>query len=277
MDAEVSGGEVTSCTVVERVAHIVIERPEKRNAMSWTVLRRLAGHAREVAEDPQVRAVVVAGRGQHFSAGLDLVDLAALTGGDLDEARIAEAQGVFTAFEELDVPVLAAIDGVCLGAGLQFALACHLRAVTPEASLSVLEPRWGLVPDLGATSRLPWLIGPGRALELMLTVRRVDAAEALRVGLAEIALAPGDCLSAAHEIAARFAAGPDVLGALPRLVREARTASREAALRAEARAQLRALASGDLEASLRAAAEGRPSAFGDAAGTSVRPGARVEP
>jgi len=262
MGAAVRAEDVTSCVVVERVAHVVIERPAKRNAMSRTVLKRLEEHAREIADDGQVRAVVVAGRGEHFSAGLDLADLAGLVTAELDEAGVEEVQAVFTAFEELDVPVLAAIDGVCLGAGLQLAIACHVRAVTPSASLSVLEPRWGLVPDLGATSRLPRLVGAGRALEMMLTSRRVDASEALRIGLAEVELQPGDALSHAHEIAARWAAGPSVLGALPRLVREALHASREDAMRAEARAQLRALATGELAAMLSAAAAHPPTVGG---------------
>jgi len=258
-----SDDAVTSCSVVERVAHVVIERPDKRNAMSRAVLRGLAAHAQEVAADPDVRAVVVAGRGEHFSAGLDLADLAGLVTAGLDVEDVAEVQAVFTAFEELDVPVLAAIDGVCLGAGLQLAIACHVRAVTTRAGFAVLEPRWGLVPDLGATSRLPRLVGVGRATELMLSARRVDAAEALRVGLAEIALPEGDVLAAAHEIAARWAAGPTVLGALPRLVREGAGSTRARAMAAEARAQLDALASGDLAAALSAALAG-PSGDGAA-------------
>ncbi len=260
MGAQVESEDLTSCVTVERVAHVVIERPGKRNAMSRAVLRRLETHAREIADDGHVRAVVVAGRGEHFSAGLDLADLAGLATGDLDEQGVDEVQAVFTAFEELDVPVLAAVDGVCLGAGLQLAIACHLRAVTPSASLSILEPRWGLVPDLGATSRLPRLVGAGRALEMMLTSRRVDGSEALRIGLAEIELAPGDALAQAHEVAVRWAAGPAVLGALPRLVREALNATREDAMRAEARAQLQALATGDLRAALAAAAAADPAA-----------------
>ena len=256
---------MTELVVEERVAHVVIDRPEKRNAMSRAVLERLRAHAAEVAARivaREVGAVVVSGRGEHFSAGLDLSDLAGLVTADLDEAGVAEVQGVFTAFEELDAPVLAAIDGVCLGAGLQLAIACHVRGVTERASLAVLEPRWGLVPDLGASWRLPRLVGQGRATELMLSARRVDAAEALRVGLAEIELPGADARAAAHEVAARWAAGPEVLGMLPRLVREAGGVDRAEALGAEARLQLRMLAGGDVEESLRAAAEGRAPDYG---------------
>lgn len=257
--------ELTSLTVVERVAHVVVERPEKRNAMSRAVLDGLLARAEAVADlvaAEQVGAVVVAGRGGTFSAGLDLADLAALTVGPLDEDDVARVQAVFTAFEELDAPVLAAVDGVCLGAGLQLAIACHVRGVTSRASLAVLEPRWGLVPDLGASWRLPRLIGQGRATELMLTARRIDAEEALRIGLAEIRLVGEDALGAGHEIAARWAAGPEVLRHLPRLVREAAGPDRDRALLGEARLQLRMLAGGDVTEAVRAAVDGREPRYG---------------
>jgi enoyl-CoA hydratase/carnithine racemase len=257
--------QVTSLEIVERVAHVVIERPEKRNAMSRAVLSGLHGHARHIAgsiASHEVGAVIVAGRGEHLSAGLDLADLAGLASEQLTADDVAAVQAVLTAFEELDVPVIAAIDGVCLGAGLQLVLACHVRAVTPRASLAVMEPRWGLVPDLGASWRLPRLVGLGRATELMLSARRVDAAEALAIGLAEVPLPEGDALSSAHELAARWAGGPDVLRHLPRLARESFAKGRDEALAAEGRLQLRMLSGGDVAEAIRAAAEGREPRFG---------------
>ncbi len=255
----------TRLIVTERVAHVVIDRAEKRNAMSRTMLDRLVSHAAELSElaaSGAVGAVVVAGQGGHFSAGLDLADLAGLTATPLSLDDVARAQAVFTAYEELDVPVLAAIDGVCLGAGLQLAIACHVRGVTERASLAVMEPRWGLVPDLGASWRLPRLVGQGRAIEMMLSARRVDADEAMACGLAEIRLEGEDALSAGHEIAVRWADGPEVLAHLPRLVREAGGGVREVALDAEARLQLRMLAGGDVSEAVRAAVEDRPPRFG---------------
>lgn len=255
---------VTSLTFVERVAHVVIERPAKRNAMSRPVLDALLDHARAIGElvaSGEVGAVVVAGRGETFSAGLDLADLASLAVGPPEAAEIGRIQAVMTAYEELDVPVLAAIDGVCLGAGLQLAIACHVRAVTDRASLGILEPRWGLVPDLGASWRLPRLVGQGRATALMLEARRIDAREAVAIGLADFTIG-GDALTAGHELAARWAAGPEVLRHLPRLVRESAGGDRDAALQAEARLQVRMLAGGDVQEALRAAGEGRSPEFG---------------
>ena len=245
--------EPTRYEVVEGVAHVVVARPAKRNALDRTVLARLAAHAAEVDDDPAVGAVVVSGEGGHLSAGLDLADLAGLATEPPTEADVAAVQAVFTAFEELDVPVLAAVEGVCLGGGLQLALACHLRGVAPGARMAVLEPRWGLVPDLGATWRLPRLVGAGRATELILSGREVGAEEALAIGLAEVPLPAEGPVQAAHGLAARLAAGPTALRLVPRLVREAVGAPRASALAAEARAQLRALASGDLAAAVAAA------------------------
>jgi len=258
-------GPLVRLAVEERVAHVTIERPAKRNALTRVMLGRLAEHAAAIGElvrSSQVGAVVVSGRGGDFSAGLDLADLAALTTEQLDEEDVARAQAALTAYEELDVPVLAAIDGVCLGAGLQLALACHVRGVTERATLAVLEPRWGLAPDLGATWRLPRLVGQGRATELMLSARRVAAPEALSIGLAELPLAGADARAAGHEVAVRWACGPEVLRHLPRLVREAATLDRATALAAEARSQSRALAGGDVTEAFRAAGEGREPRFG---------------
>jgi len=257
---EPTGGIGASLTVEERVAHVVIERPRKRNAMGFDVLEELRARAEEVAvlvAAGEVGAVLVAGRDGHFSAGLDLADLAGLAGATLAEEDVARVQAVMDAFEDLDAPVLAAIDGVCLGAGLQLALACHVRAATVRASLAVMEPRWGLVPDLGASWRLPRLVGQGRATELILSARRIDGEEAMRIGLVEILLDGDDAIPAAHEHAVRWAGGPEVVRHLPRLVREAVDASRATALRAEARLQLRMLAGGDVAEAVRAASEGR--------------------
>lgn len=246
----------TRYRVVERVAHVTIDRPTKRNALSRAVLDRLAEHAAEAAEDPGVGALVLSGADGHLSAGLDLADLAGLATAEPTEEDVAAVQSVLTAYEELDVPTIAVVEGVCLGGGLQLALACHLRGVAPGARMAVLEPRWGLVPDLGATWRLPRLLGVGRATELILTGREVGAEEALRIGLAEVSLPAVGAVEAAHALAARLAAGPAALRLVPRLVREAAAAPREVALAAEARAQLRALASGDLAAAVIAAGRG---------------------
>jgi enoyl-CoA hydratase/carnithine racemase len=253
--------DVVSYEVVDRVAHVTIERPDKRNAMSLEVFAQLAERAAEAAADPEVGAVVVAGRGGVFSSGLDVSVFGTLSQGGVDGSFIAGLQAAFTAYEELDVPTIAAIEGYCFGGGIQLAAACHLRAVAPDAELSVMESRWGLVPDLGGTWRLPRLVGLGRATELTLTARRVGADEARAIGLAELALPADGAQDAAHELAARLAAGPGAVRRAPRLLRENLGRDRTAALAAEREVQLACLTGPDVTEAIMAQLEGRTPRF----------------
>jgi enoyl-CoA hydratase/carnithine racemase len=252
--------EVVGYEVVDRVAHVTIERPEKRNAMTLDVFAQLTERAARAAADPDVGAVVVAGRGGVFSSGLDLSVFATLSD-RVDDGVIAELQAAFTAYEDLDVPTIAAIEGYCFGGGIQLAAACHLRAVAPDAQLCVLEATWGLVPDLGGTWRLPRLVGLGRATELTVTARRVPADEALAIGLAEIALPAEGAQAAAHELAARLAAGPGAVRRAPRLLRENLGRDRAAALAAEREVQLACLAGPDVTEAVTARFQGRDPRF----------------
>jgi enoyl-CoA hydratase/carnithine racemase len=257
MDVDV----VVGYEVVDRVAHVTIERPDKRNAMSLAVFAQLAEHAARAGADPQVGAVVVAGRGGVFSSGIDVSVFATMAEQGPDDEFIARLQSAFTAYEDLEVPTIAAIEGYCFGGGIQLAAACHLRAVAPSAELAVLESRWGLVPDLGGTWRLPRLVGLGRATELTLTARRVGAEEALAIGLAEVALPADEPLEAAHELAARLAAGPGALRRAPGLLRANVGRERDAALAAERATQLACLAGPDAREAMVAGFEGRQPSF----------------
>jgi enoyl-CoA hydratase/carnithine racemase len=252
--------DVVSYEVVEGVAHVTIERPEVRNAMNLAVFDQLGERAAEAAADDAVGAVLVTGRGGVFSSGLD-VSVFGEFSGDLGEEFIARLQGSFTAYEELDKPTVAGIEGYCFGGGIQLAAACHLRAVAPDAQLSVLERRWGLIPDLGGSWRLPRLVGLGRATEMTLTARRVGAEEALAVGLAELRLDGEDPRAAAHEVAARLAAGPGAVRRAPRLLRENLGRDRDAALAAEAQTQLQCLSGPDFTEAVTAGLEGREPRF----------------
>jgi enoyl-CoA hydratase/carnithine racemase len=268
-------GQVVSLEVVDRVAHVRLERPEKRNAMSLEVFDQLTERAAELAELPEVGAVVVAGAGGVFSAGIDLAVLASQAGhqpadagersdepaAGLDPAFVARLQAAFTAYEDLEVPTIAAIEGYCFGAGAQLALACHLRAVAADASISIMESRWGLVPDLGATWRLPRLVGPGRATELILSARRLDADEAVAVGFAELRPEGEPFLDAVHTLAAQLAAGPGALRRVPGLVRANLGADRSEALAREAAVQAEVTAGPDVAEAMRAHLERRAPRF----------------
>jgi enoyl-CoA hydratase/carnithine racemase len=253
--------------VVDRVAVVTIDRPEKRNAMSMAVfdgLRDAAARAADdVAGEAAVGAVLVRGAGGVFSSGIDLstFDGAQGDGGGLDVDFVDRLQSSLTVYEDLQVPTVAQVEGYCFGAGLQLATACHVRLVAPDAQLSLMEVRWGLVPDLGATVRLPRLIGLGRATELALTARKVTADEALAIGLCEVALpgeAPGD---AAFAYAARLAAGPAAVRRVPRMFRENVGRDRTDALLAERTTQAEVTAGPDHGEAVAAGMAGRQPTF----------------
>ncbi|MEX1177571.1 MAG: enoyl-CoA hydratase-related protein [Nitriliruptor sp.] len=258
--------DVVSYEVVDKVAHVTIERPEVRNAMSLEVFDQLTERAAEAAADDGVGAVLVRGRDGVFSSGLDVSVFSAQASGDGAEALtgegfIARLQRAFTAYEDLDKPTVACIEGYCFGGGIQLAAACHLRAVASDAQLSVLEARWGLVPDLGGSWRLPRLVGLGRATELTVTARRVGAEEALAIGLAEWQLRGADPVGEAHERTAALAAGPGSVRRAPRLFRENLDRERDDALAAEARTQLACLSGPDFAEAVSASLERRDPRF----------------
>ena len=259
-----AAAEAVSYEVRDGVAVITIERPEVKNAMNQAVFDGLHARAEQAADDDDVGAVLLSGRGGSFSSGLDISIFGAnALGGDTRTGRtwIRGLQASFTAFEDIDKPTVAAIEGYCYGGGIQLAAACHLRAVAPSARLSVLERRWGLVPDLGGTHRLPRLVGLGRATELVLTARVVEADEALAMGLAEIALTSDDPQAEAFAHARTLAAGPGSVRRAPRLLRENWDRPREEALEAEIDVQLTNLGGPDFLEAVQAGMEGRQPTF----------------
>jgi len=245
------------------VAVITIERPDVRNAMNQAVFDGLRARAEQAAADDDVGAILVTGRGGTFSSGLDVTIFATGIGTDVEDGRswIRRLQASFTAYEDIEKPTVAAIEGHCYGGGIQLAAACHVRAVAPSARLSVLERRWGLIPDLGGSYRLPRLVGLGRATELVLTARVVEAEEALAIGLAEVALGGDDPQADAFEHARQLAHGPGSVRRAPRLLRDNLARSRQDALEAEIDVQLANLGGPDFQEAVQARMEGREPTF----------------
>lgn len=176
------------------VRHLILNRPEKRNAFAFDLVRALGEALTAAANDSSVRVVVIRGEGAVFSAGMDIKELASLSGSPerLREFR-RECILAWNLAEEMTKPTIAQIHGACFGGALELAVACDLRVVADDARLSIPEVRLGLVPDVGGSSRLPALVGLGRAKELVLTGREFDAAEADRIGFAN-RVAPADKL-----------------------------------------------------------------------------------
>ncbi|GAA4878788.1 crotonase/enoyl-CoA hydratase family protein [Serinicoccus chungangensis] len=225
------------------VAHVVLDRPDKLNALTLPMLDELVRTARALGRDDAVRAVVLRGEGDAFCAGLDL--RAALRDpvgiGHRFVPRPWRGTNVFQeacwVWRRLPVPVVAAVHGHCLGAGIQLALGADLRTTTPDASWSVREVRWGLVPDMTGTRSLAELVGLDVAQELTLTGRLVPGAEAGELGLATRVGA--DPVALAHElIAPMLEHDPQALAAAKRLFRHTWTSGPRATFARERRAQV---------------------------------------
>jgi len=207
----------TEATAHDHVALVRIDRPEARNALDAETRRQLVTHLRD-AVGQSVRVVVLTGSGASFAAGADLREMAARS--VEQQRRFISPPRVYEAIEALPAPVIAAINGHALGAGLELALACDVRLASAGARLGSPEVTLGLIPGGGATQRLPRLIGLGNAMRLVLTGAPVEADEALRLGLVE-AVHPADGLETkAVELAAEMARwSPVALAAAKRALR----------------------------------------------------------
>jgi enoyl-CoA hydratase/carnithine racemase len=166
------------------IRHIVLNRPEKRNAMNQELLKALAAALRDAAADPAVHCVLLRGEGPVFSAGVDLNELMASTG---QTGMLRPFRNVFlecaNLCEEMAKPVVCQIHRTCVGGALEVALGCDLRIASSDAQLGLPEVKFGIIPDVGGSTRLPAVVGLGRAKELIMTARTIGAEEAERIGL----------------------------------------------------------------------------------------------
>ena len=191
-----------SVTITDGVADVRLTRPEKRNALDGAMFAGLVAAGERLKTEPRVRAVVLSGEGPDFCAGLDFGSFRAMRDGERLSAHVdlppgggpagpgpqgpASSAGQRAAYvwTEVPVPVIAAVTGNALGGGLQIALGADIRIVAPDARMSVLEIRWGLIPDMTGTQLLPELVGRDVAKELTFTGRMVSGTEAVALGLA---------------------------------------------------------------------------------------------
>jgi enoyl-CoA hydratase/carnithine racemase len=245
-----------------QVATVTLDRPAKLNAMDRQMFGELEEAAARAAGDPGVRAVVVTGAGRAFSSGLDVAEFAAMADPAEAAAVVADIQRAITAYELLSKPVVAAVNGLAFGGGLQLAIACDLRLAGEPAEFASMEMRWAIVPDLGGSERLPRLIGVGRAKELIFTGRPVGAAEALRIGLVNRVVPAAELADAAADLAGGLAAGPTLaLGLAKQALNEAFERSTAEGMAAAQRAQRLTLASADHAEARAAFAQRRPPRF----------------
>ena len=201
------------------VATLTLNRPEALNAFNTEQLHLLRDALAEVAADPDIRVLVLTGAGERaFAAGADIREMAALSPeGGLAFGRLGHA--VTRAVEALPQPVVAAVNGFALGGGCELAIACDIRIASENAVFAQPEVSLGIPPGWGGSQRLPRLVGPGMAAEMILAGRRVAAAEALRIGLVNRVVPLPDLMPAAAELASTIAAnGPVAVRAAKRLM-----------------------------------------------------------
>lgn len=253
----------------ERDAHIgtlTLARPEKRNAQNPLMWQELAHLGAELLADQSLRCLVVTGDGPVFSAGIDLVEglggmIASIAAGPKETHNVEDGlvlAGTFSWIPKLACPSVAAVQGHAYGAGLQLAIACDFRVFGQGAKVGLTETRYGILPDMGATVRLPRIVGEGRARELILLGDVIDAAEAFRIGLANRVVPDDELFSAAAELARRLAARPPLaMQGARRAIDAAWYRDPDESLAVAVEAQIRCLESDDFKDGMKALAEGR--------------------
>jgi enoyl-CoA hydratase/carnithine racemase len=248
------------------IADVRLNRPDKLNAIDSAMFTALSEASAALAGRADVRVVVLSGNGRGFCAGLDTDSFA---GDGMPEAIQERTHGIANRWQhavwgwrELPVPVIAAVHGVAFGGGLQIALAADIRLAAPDARLSVMEARWGLVPDMGGIALLRGLVRDDVARQLTYTARQVSGTKAYALGL--VTQTVHNPLAAAMELAAEIAAAsPRAVRSAKRLFTLAQDAGAQEILLAESREQEALLAGPDLTEAITAHLKGRPPRFAD--------------
>ncbi|GIW50902.1 MAG: crotonase [Gemmatimonadales bacterium] len=248
---EVSGG----------VAVLTVNRPEKRNALNAETRSELLAYLDQMKGDPAVRVVVLTGAGDKaFIAGADIGEFAGRT--PVDQFRAMLASPVYAAVDAFPKPIIAAINGYCLGGGCELAMACDIRIAADTAKLGQPEINLGIIPGGGGTQRLPRLVGLGNAFKLLYTGDPIDAAEALRIGLVDEVVPAAELMPRVRALAEKIASkSPVALELIKWAVRASVRTSLDEGLRHETTLFGLAFSSEDKEEGVRAFLEKRAPVF----------------
>lgn len=250
------------------MAVVTLARPEKHNALDVAMFEAIIAASARVSAEPGVRAVVLHGQGPSFCSGLDIASvMAAGEGLDGLVGRLQERvpnwfQRAAYGWIEAPVPVIASVHGTCFGGGLQIALAADVRIAAPDARLSVMEVKWGLIPDMSITRTLPRVVGIDVAKELTYTGKVISGLEADKLGV--VTRVDDDPLAAARALAGEIAGkSPDAVRGAKRLYDRAWTGSVEETLSLEAGTQLELIGSQNQLAAVAAGVTKEPAEFVD--------------
>ncbi|WP_435770709.1 crotonase/enoyl-CoA hydratase family protein [Nocardioides sp. SYSU DS0651] len=256
-----------TCTIEDGIAHVRLDRPDKLNALTLDILDDLVATARSLRKDKHLRAVILSGEGDAFCAGLDFATVLR------NPARIAKrfvphplrGTNVFQeapwAFRRIPVPVIAAVHGHCLGGGLQIALAADFRVATPDSRWSVLEGKWGLIPDMSGVQALKELVGIDQAKLLTMTAEIFDGSRAQELGL--VTRLDNDPVAGARRLAEELShRSPDALAAAKRLFNDTWSASPRRTFARERMEQVFLLVAANTKAAREAAFKKKDPAYG---------------
>lgn len=265
---EAAASSRVAVTIEGHIAEVCLSRPDKHNALDLAMFEAISAAIERLGGEPGVRAVVLHGEGPSFCSGLDFPSFLS-AGRPIDELLQPRdgsdgnrAQHLARGWQELPMPVIAAVHGSCIGGGAQIALGADVRIVAPSARISIREAAWGLIPDMGITRSLPRLVRFDIAKELLLTARFVDGAEAVDIGLGtRLAEEP---LGAARALAAEIAAlSPDATRRAKLLLERAWDMPAAESLALEEELQRELLGSPNQVKAVQAGLSGEPARFGD--------------
>ena len=256
-------------SLTEHVAEVMLNRPEKYNALDMPMFEALNDAADSLAREQSLRAVVLHGAGGNFCAGIDVSvfsDLNVRIDQALMEPVASSKANLFQraayAWRELPVPVICAVDGAVYGGGLQVALGADLRYASADSRFSIMETKWGLIPDMSISTTLRHIVAADKVKELAWSARVFDAKEAFGLGI--VTGIHEDPLEAARKFAADCAArSPDAIRAIKTLVNEAWHLPEPEALALEAKLQLGVMGSPNQAEAVRANLENRAAKFSD--------------
>ncbi len=239
-------------TINGHIAEVALARPGKMNALDLEMFAAIAAAGETLKQNRDVRAVILYGQGDNFCAGIDTGVFGELVS-RIDEIReqmldpgAGEVANMFQkpshVWQEINVPVIASLTGAVFGGGAQIALGADFRIASPDIRFSIMESKWGLIPDMGITRNLPKLLRADQAKELMMTARILSGSEALEMGL--VTRLNDDPLAACREFAAQLTArSPQAVQGVKSLVEQSWTAPAAATLRHEAELQAAIIAS----------------------------------
>lgn len=262
---------IVDLTITDGIAHVVFNRPAQKNALNQDMFETIAATGEGLKTRTDLRAVILSGAEGDFCSGLDMAFMASMAGKQ-DQLRdtlltppAGERANWFQkpafVWQELSVPVIAAIEGVCLGGGLQIALGADMRIARPDARLSIMEAKWGLIPDMGISQSLPKLMPADRAKLLMMTAQMISGDQALADGLVtEVSDNP---LARARDLAASIAGkSPDAIDGIKTLVDDVWTMAPGDGLKREAEIQAPIIGAPNQIEAVMANIQKRPPKFG---------------